>query len=553
MRRLIAAAGGLVIVTGALTAPTTQAAATASTTPRWVTHIQRYTGGISNGVRAMYAAGSLGYATNAGVTAQTHAGGFIPAPLSDGPNVQMNDDCNPPLPQNETAVAVSLANPMVAVAAANDYVSGGVVVMRTLDGGRHWLTTRDHPQFRGTGDFCSGGDPAVAYSRRDHAFYLAPAVLLPRAAVLRGADLQVASTTARPGRPAAQAARAATNFDYTTGQRRRRRSSTTRTTSPSTTPRPARTTAGSTSRYTKFHMLPSGFSDYCPLQLSYTDTRPDDQPVADDVPAHRDPARQPGRQRPGLRRPTSSASRRWRTNGALDVGVRARRTATTPSTRTCCSSGPPNGGQTFLPHAVQIDKPGQYTDFMDAAKDDTLPPTRFRAPNTPSLAYSPPPARCLYVYQNNINRPVSKADISYQLSTDGGQHWSDAQFLSRHRVRHARRRNDQFFPWAAADEQRRRSTRSGSTGGSTRPTSASTPGRRRRPTTGSSFTSRRISTQDWNPNLGFFTSGAFIGDYNGLAASATGRLSGVDRRAQQRHQPRTGIGETDIFTNVEIR
>ena len=24
--------------------------------------------------------------------------------------------------------------------------------------------------------------------------------------------------------------------------------------------------------YTKFHMLPSGFSDYCPLQLSYTDT-----------------------------------------------------------------------------------------------------------------------------------------------------------------------------------------------------------------------------------------------------------------------------------------
>jgi hypothetical protein len=42
-----------------------------------------------------------------------------------------------------------------------------------------------------------------------------------------------------------------------------------------------------------------------------------------------------------------------------------------------------NGGQSFLPHAVQVDKPGQYKDFIDNAKDDTLPPTAFRAPNTP--------------------------------------------------------------------------------------------------------------------------------------------------------------------------
>ena len=74
----------------------------------------------------------------AAVAAQAAARGtrVRAASLSFGPNVQMNDDSNPPLPQNETAVAVSLDNPKVAVAAANDYVSGGNVVMRTLTAAR---------------------------------------------------------------------------------------------------------------------------------------------------------------------------------------------------------------------------------------------------------------------------------------------------------------------------------------------------------------------------------------------------------------------------------
>jgi hypothetical protein len=55
---------------------------------------------------------------------------------------------------------------------------------------------------------------------------------------------------------------------------------------------------------------------------------------------------------------------------------------------------------------------GQYADFEDANHDDTLPPTHFRAPNTPSLAYSPTTNSLLFVYQNNINRPTSQADIS---------------------------------------------------------------------------------------------------------------------------------------------
>jgi hypothetical protein len=65
-----------------------------------------------------------------------------------------------------------------------------------------------------------------------------------------------------------------------------------------------------------------------------------------------------------------------------------------------------------------------------------------------------------------------------------------------------------------------------------------------------SFSSNKISTQDWDPNLGFITSGGFIGDYNGLAASTEavyavwtdGRNSAIDE---------TGLGETDIFTDVQ--
>jgi hypothetical protein len=68
---------------------------------------------------------------------------------------------------------------------------------------------------------------------------------------------------------------------------------------------------------------------------------------------------------------------------------------------------------------------------------------------------------------------------------------------------------------------------------------------------GHSFTSRRISTKDWNPNRGFFTSGAFIGDYNGLAASASA-VYPVWTDGRNNAIGATGIGETDIFTNIEI-
>ena len=69
---------------------------------------------------------------------------------------------------------------------------------------------------------------------------------------------------------------------------------------------------------------------------------------------------------------------------------------------------------------------------------------------------------------------------------------------------------------------------------------------------GTGWTNYPISTVSWNPDLGFFGCGCFIGDYNGIAAAnevvypvwTDGRNSAIRR---------TGIGETDIFTNVELR
>ena len=140
-------------------------AAASQPTPRWLLHTQRYPGSISNGVQAMVSPAAV-----AAQARRLRASGAVAAPALQ--NVQMNDDSNPPLPQNETAVAYNTRNPLIAVAASNDYVSGGVAIMRTTNGGQSWRTTRVTPQFRGTGDFCSGGDPAVAYSHRDRAFYI---------------------------------------------------------------------------------------------------------------------------------------------------------------------------------------------------------------------------------------------------------------------------------------------------------------------------------------------------------------------------------------------
>jgi hypothetical protein len=513
--------------------PTTPSAAT----PRWVTHVARYPGGLSGTVRAVYAARGQ----NGQASAAARAGA---APNVPDNNVQMNDDSNPPMPQNETAVAYNVTNPKIAVAAANDYVSGGVVVMRTSDSGRHWSSTRVTPQFRGTADFCTGGDPGVAYSRRDNAFYISQLCFFR---ALPFSEVQVFKSvdngqTWTPGR---QAARAASNFDYTTG-----------TVDESifndkeliaVDNNPSSTHYGRIYvTYTKFHLQPNGFSDYCPIQLSYTDSIPTNNPL---LSTWSHTAVQPDN--PGGDGTGSSANQFSdpvvESDGTLDIGF---------VSENCNDSFDPHllfqrstdGGQTFLPNAVQIDKAGQYADFDDGTGSDTIPPTHFRAPNTPSLAYSPQTGKLLFVYQNNVNRPTSQADISYQTSADGGLHWSDAAFLSTDSSGQPAV-NDQFFPWAASDENGRfyviwfdRRLDPANVRINTWQAVSSNDA--------ASFASSKISSSDWDPNLGFFTSGAFIGDYNGLAAS-TDAVYAVWTDGRDDAIGQTGLGETDIFTKFQ--
>jgi hypothetical protein len=533
----------MLLVVGSTAAATLAAApslAAPAATPRWILHIQHYPGGISNGARAMISAPAMA------ARAAKHAISGASASVSFGPNVQMNTDSDPPLPQNETAVAASLDNPKVAVAAANDYVSGGNVVMRTADGGRHWQTTRVTPFFFGTRDVCNGGDPTVAYSRRDHVFYMGQLCFF-RTLPYSEVQIYVSRDNGRTWTPGRQAARAATNFDYGTGTvdasvfNDKEYIAVDNTPS---SPHYGRLYVG----YTKFHMLPSGFSDYCPLQLSYTDTVNMADPS---LTAFQHTAIQPDN--PGGDGTGSSANQYFtpqvEKNGALDVAFMS---------EDCNDSFDPHvlfqrstdGGQSFLPQAVQVDKPGQYMDFLDAAKDDTLPPTSFRAPNTPSLAYDPRTGSLTFLYQNNINRPTSAADISYQRSTDGGQTWSDMRFLSVTGSGNPAP-NDQFFPWVAAASNGnlyaiwfdRRLDPANIRINTWEARSANG---------GVTWTSRRISTSSWNPNLGFFSSGAFIGDYNGIAVSTT-NVYPVWTDGRNNAIGRTGIGETDIFTDVEPR
>src|ERR687887_2482794 len=388
MRRLIPATAVLAVLVVVIVAQATGTGSStprtpSAATPRWVTHVARYPGGISGAVRAVYAAQSQ-------KAAATAKGKAVPTPRVSDTNVQMNDDSYPPLPQNETAVAYNVTDPKIAVAAANDYVSGGVVVMRTSDSGRNWASTRIIPQFRGTGDFCTGGDPGVAYSRRDHAFYVSQLCFFR---ALPFSEIQVYKSvdngaTWTPGR---QAARAATNFNYSTGD-----------VDPSifndkeliavdntpSSPHYGRIYVS----YTKFHIQPDGFSDYCPIQLAYTDNVPAFDPSQTVFQHTAVVPDNPGGNGKGPSADQFSVPVVER-DGSLDISY---------VTEECNTSIDHDfrfqksfdGGATFLPNPVILTSPATFKDNPDPA--DQLPPKHFRATNTESLAYSPATGTLVY-------------------------------------------------------------------------------------------------------------------------------------------------------------
>jgi hypothetical protein len=541
MRRL----AGL-ILTGAMLLPgvglgtaTVPAAAAIGPAPPWVQHVQKYPGGITAGVRA--------FATAEAASAQAkfaRAPLSAPAQLTPGGslhNVQMDTNTNPPLPQNETNVAVSLDNPSIAVAGSNDYVSGGVTVMYTADGGSHWGTIRVNPLFAGTGDFCNGGDPWLAYSLRDRAFYMVQLCFF-RSNPVSEVQLYKSVDNGHTWTPGRQSGLVASNFNYTS-----------RTTDSSIFHDNNQVTVDNnlhSSHYgriyvthIKFHMQPNAFSDYCPVQLDYTDVVPTFNPrltVFQHTAVVPDKPGGPG---------TGQSANQWarpqvQGDGTLDIAY-ALEDCNTGLDRHFEMQKSSDGGHSFLKPPVQIDHSGEYVDNPDLG--DLLPPTKFRAPDSTGFWYNSKTGVLGFAYQNSRNRATSGANISYEQSMDGGLTWSKMRYISITKSG-APAPNDQFFPsltnlangtWVAIWYDRRndpQNTRIETFKGTSKD--------------GVTWTNRDISTTSWDPNLGFFSSGAFIGDYIGVAASskfvyptwADGRTTQIKR---------TGIGNTDIFTDVE--
>jgi hypothetical protein len=537
--RVLLAASTMALVSG-LVVPSV-AGAGSSGTPLWVKHVNAYPGGISNGVRAYLDPAVIRAQEALGTHPQTFPpGGQAPgAPLN---NLQMNDDSYPPLPQNETSVAYSLDDPMIAVAGANDYVSGGTVVMRTTDGGQTWASTRVIPVFRPFSEICNGGDPAIAYSLRDKAFYLAQLCFFRTESQ---SEVQIYKSldngmTWTPGR---RAAIAATNYDSSTGEIDDSIFNDKEYMTVDNNPLSAFYGRVYVT-YTKFHIDESGSSDTCPIKLSYTDTIPSQDPSLA-IWTHTDVVPDD----PGSGGLGESANQFSvpvvESNGTLDIAyvLEECNTSLDHGLRFQQSS---DGGNTFLSSAVAVDKPGLWADNPDLS--DLIPNTVFRTPNTVSMAWSSVTGTLAFIYTNYINGQ-GDGNIDVSLSTDDGTTWSDPIHVSVD-GRGNPARNNQFFPWLAVDQSGR--------------FHAIWFDRRFDPNNhdidtgqamsiddGLSWRNRRISTESWDPDLGFFKSGAFIGDYNGLAASdqviypvwTDGRDSAIEE---------TGIGETDIFTNVEI-
>jgi hypothetical protein len=519
--------------------PAAAAGANATSAPRWVKHVQSYSGGISNGVRQALEA------SNQGVRPATSSPGLSSpsAAVDAAGNRQMNSDSDPAMPQDETAVAASITHPLIAVSAANDYVGGGVVVMRTTDGGRNWVSKRITPIFSATGEPCSGGDPSVAYSLRDDAFYLSQLCFF-RSLSYSEAHVYKSVDNGQTWTAPSEAAVSATNYDYFTQEVDDSifvdKEYITVDNYPSS-PYFGRLYV----TWTKFHIKPSGFSDYCPIQLAYTDDMPTHTPT-DTVFEHTKV--QPNNPNGGGRGRSANqfSVPVVEADGAVDIAF-VEEDCNSSRDRKLLFQKSMDGGDSFLTEPVRVDDPGQWRDSKNA--DDVLPNKPFRAPNAVSLAYSPTTGTLAFAYTNYIDKPTSGGDVAVSLSHDGGLTWGGTQTVSTKDDGVTPARNDQFFPWIAADSagnfwiiwfDSRRDPDNHDID-TFQAMSADD---------GVTWPNTRISSESWDPDRAFFHSASFIGDYNGLAVSdAAVYPVWTDARNSQIDQ--TGLGESDIWTNYE--
>jgi hypothetical protein len=543
MRKRLGILAMLAVVASLLAIGTSPAAA--NTTPRWVKHVRNYPGGISGGVRAYLDRGTS--SALPGLTATPRVTSSAPAASPALQNVKVNgQDSSPPVPQNETQVVHSEFNDRVAVAAANDYVNGGSQIYRTTDGGQHWSTQFRSSQVLETGDFCGGGgDPALTYSRRDRAFYFAQLCFFrahteSEVEVIRSLDNGKTWTSSQTGAyPVTNFSPALDDFNPALFYDKEQITVDNHPSSPYY----GRIYVTSI----KFHIQPNGFSDYCPVQVAYTDNiDPNgDGDLTDAVWKHTGVVpNDPGDDGRG---PSANQGAQPVVDGqgGLDISYMTEECNTSIDHRIFMKRST-TGGTSFGPRH-SISKLGQWKDNPDP--DDLLPDknARLAASTSAPLVFNPADGSLNYIVQNNINRAASGADISFTKSLDHGTTWSRMKTVSVNGSGNPAR-NDQFFPWMDVDPQgnlhaiwfdnrqdpgnvRIRTFQGYSADG------------------GATWSNVNISTKSWDPNEGFFTSGSFIGDYNGLAVG-NGVIYPI--WTDGRDSPGAPQGQTDIWTNVEL-
>ena len=147
-------------------------------------------------------------------------------------------------------------------------------------------------------------------------------------------------------------------------------------------------------------------------------------------------------------------------------------------------------------------------------------------------------------------RGAENGDVEVSLSHDDGASWSSPVPVSVDSAG-ALADNNQFFPWIAVDENGRFQAiwfdRRPDPNNHNITTFQGTSN-----DDGQTWRNVRIGASLWDPDQGFFASGAFIGDYNGLAANSR-VVYPVWTDGANNAIGETGLGETDIFTKVEIR
>jgi len=525
MRRTSRLAFVLILLTATIgLAP---ASGSAGSTPLWVKHVQNFPGGISVGVRARLAAIGTEVAAGTVALAQQPVGGT---------DVQMNDDCDPPLPQDETSVAVNVFDQTNAASAANDYCGDGFWIGHTFDGGATWTSEFKDPKLS-TDARCFGADPSVVYSRRDGAFYISTLCYSPfdpssEVQVWRSTDGGATWTDSLAAAVAISNIAADGSIDGSVFYDKELLA---------VDNNPASANYGRLFvTFIKFHMTgASGRSDFCPVQLAYTDpggAAPaawswSHTAIVPDAPGSN-----------GL----GASANQWAMpvvdeTGALDVAY-AIEECNTGYDGAFYFTRSTNGGESFSA-PVRIDKAGQFADNPN--RQDRLPNKKARAPISPSLAFDPTRNRLLFAYQNNILRATSKADISLQTSDDFGATWSDAVTVSVTPSGDPAPQ-DQFFPWLAVDETNgdvfavwfdNRNDQANNLLETF--LGVSTDG-------GETWTNVLISDVAWNPDRAFFNCGCFIGDYNGMAVGGS-LLYPV--WTDGRNSAGKPLGQTDIFTD----